>query len=182
MSEKYKARNPENLYFVTLTIVDWIDLFIRPEYKHIITDSLGFCQLNKGLQIFAYVLMTSHLHLIVRTKENISLSDIIRDFKSHTSKKLIEAIKDQPESRRDWLLDKFNTAAVKIKRNSKYKVWQDGFHPIELYDNAIIEQKLSCIHNNPVEEEIVINPEDYKYSSALNYAGEIGVLKIESLY
>jgi putative transposase len=142
MSKKYKAKNLESLYFITLTIVDWIDLFIHPEYKHIIIDSLSFCQTYKGLQIFAYVLMTSHLHLIVKTKDGINLSDIIRDFKSHTSKKLIEVIKEQPESRKEWLLDKFNTAAAKIKRNSKYKIWQDGYHPIELSDNKIIEQKL----------------------------------------
>ena len=107
MSEKYKVRNPEGIYFITLTVIDWVDLFSRPVYKHILIDSLKYCQKHKELAIYAYVIMPNHLHLIVSSGEGFLLANTIRDFKKYTSKKLIEAIKENPESRRVWLLKKF---------------------------------------------------------------------------
>lgn len=178
MSERYKVRNPEGIYFVTLTITDWIDLFIRPVYKQIIVDSLIYCQKNKGLVIHAYVLMSNHFHAILSINGEILLQEIIRDFKKHTSKLFIRAIKDHPESRREWLLNRFERTAGMIKRGVNYKVWQDGFHPVELTNNKMIEQRLEYIHNNPVKEEIVINPEYYNYSSAADYSGRKGMLDI----
>ena len=180
MSEKYKAKNPEGIYFITLTVVDWVDLFIRPEYKHILIDSLNFCLQNKGLIIHAYVIMSSHLHLIVSTKSG-NLPEIIRDFKRYTNIKLIEAIKEYPESRREWMLKKFEYAAIRIRRNNQYKIWKDGYHPVELVNNKMIDQRLQYIHNNPVNNEIVLNPEDYTYSSAGYYSENTGELKIEKL-
>jgi REP element-mobilizing transposase RayT len=86
MSHQYRVRNPEEIYFVTFTIVDWIDIFTRPAYKQLIIDSLIYCQQNKGLEIYAYCLMTNHLHLLVSAQQPANLPDIIRDFKKHTNK------------------------------------------------------------------------------------------------
>jgi REP element-mobilizing transposase RayT len=80
-------------YFLTLTVVDWVAVFTRPCYKQILVDSLRYCQQAKGLAIYAWVLMSNHLHLLASaTKEGISLSDILRGFKKFTSKKIVEAI------------------------------------------------------------------------------------------
>ena len=57
-------RLTKELYFITTTVIDWMDVFTRPAYKHIVIDSLRYCQEHKGLQIYAWVLMTNHLHLI----------------------------------------------------------------------------------------------------------------------
>lgn len=115
MSEKYKVRDKEAIYFITITVVDWVDLISRPVNKHILVDSLSFCQTNKGLIIHAYVIMPSHLHIIARSKEGFHLEDTVRDFKKFTSKELINAIKEYPESRREWLLSKFSFAAGRTK-------------------------------------------------------------------
>ncbi|MBN2349519.1 MAG: transposase [Bacteroidales bacterium] len=178
MSHRYKVKNPQGIYFVTITVVDWVDLFIRPVYKHVLIDSLKFCMENKGLVVYAYVIMTSHIHLIVCSNEKNSLENIIRDFKKLTSKKLIEAINENNESRKQWLLKKFEFAANRIKRGEKFRIWKDGFHPIEMFDREILEQKLNYIHENPVINEIVEREEDYKYSSAISYAGGIGQLEV----
>ena len=80
----------KELYFTTSTVVDWVDVFTRPEYKHIILESLAYCQENKGLDIYAWVLMTNHLHMIVGTKNDEAIiSDILRDFKKYTIKKIV---------------------------------------------------------------------------------------------
>lgn len=178
MSSKYKVRNPEAPHFITATVVDWVDLFTRPVYKHILVESLTYCQNNKGLVIHAYVIMTSHIHLIVSTADQ-PLENIVRDFKKFTAKELVSAIQEYPESRRVWLLNKFSFAADRIKKGVRHKIWQDGFHPVELATTVMIMHRLEYVHQNPVTEEIVGRPEDYKYSSAMDYAGGQGVLEIE---
>ncbi|SDF06094.1 Transposase IS200 like [Mucilaginibacter pineti] len=78
----------DELYFVTLTVTDWIDVFTRRIYSDFIIENLNYCQQNKKLNIYAYVLMTNHLHLIANAEDG-SLSNILRDFKTYTSKGLV---------------------------------------------------------------------------------------------
>jgi REP element-mobilizing transposase RayT len=171
MSEKYKFCNPEGIYFVTCTIVYWIDLFTRKEYKHVVINTLKYYQQKRNLVIHSYCIMPSHLHLIISTKNvNESLGSIMRDFKKLSNKKIIEEIHHINESRKEWLLRAFQKAGRKLKRIKTNKMWQDGNRPIELDNNSILQQKLDYIHNNPVESEIVEDAVDYKYSSAKEYA------------
>ena len=170
MSTKYKATTTEDAYFITITTVGWIDIFTRLNQRYVLTQALEHCQQEKGLEIYAYCIMSSHLHLLCKATNGAILSDIIRDFKKHTSKKIIKTIMEEPESRREWLLDFFQKACVHLKRNQQYKVWQDGYHAEHVYSNAFINQKVNYIHNNPVKDKIVSLPEDYYFSSARNYA------------
>jgi putative transposase len=85
MTTGYKIQDQGALYYVTFQIVSWIDLFTRKVYKNIIIDSLKFCQENKGLEIYAYVILSNHMHLLVISDKEM-LSDTIRDFKSYTAK------------------------------------------------------------------------------------------------
>jgi REP element-mobilizing transposase RayT len=103
MSTGYQIYNQSGSYFLTLQVVDWIDIFSRKVYRDIILDSLDYCRKNKGLQIWAYVIMTNHIHCIL-SAENGNLSDIIRDFKRHTASKILAEIQESPESRKDWML------------------------------------------------------------------------------
>jgi len=63
-------------------------------------------------------------------------------------------------------------------QNSEFQLWQQDNHPIELFDQKILRQKLDYIHNNPVEAGIVEHPEEYLYSSARDYYGLPGLLEI----
>ncbi len=174
MSRLLKINNPDGLYFVTFTVIHWIDLFTRTDYLDILIDSFKYCQQHKGLNIHAFVFMPSHLHLIIsRTKEGELLSGIIRDFKKHTSKELVKAIQAGRESRREWLLRAFARAGKYNPNNKNYQVWQQDNHPVELITLKFIRQKLDYIHMNPVRARIVFNPVDYVHSSASAYAGQV---------
>jgi len=177
MAFKYNVTNQNDLYFITTTVVGWIDAFTRKELAQVVIDSLKFCQKEKGLVIYSWCLMPSHLHMIVSAEEGKKISDIIRDFKKFTSKRIISTIKEINESR-DWLLDKFSFAAKVHSKSEEYKFWQDGFHPIALYSNEFKDQKLEYIHNNPVEAGIVHEPEHYINSFAINYSGGLGLLDV----
>ncbi len=98
MSDKYKIHEKEKAYFVTMTVVGWIDVFTRKNHKMQIVKSLQFCQKNKGLEIFAWCLMSNHLHMIVRSSGKDILSDILRDFKKYTSRSIVEQIEEEHES------------------------------------------------------------------------------------
>ena len=148
---RYKILDQNGLNYLTLTIVEWIDLFTRPVYHQIIIDSLKYCQMHKQLKVHAFVIMPSHLHLILSTPSETGLSSILRSFKSFTAKQISKYLKDkqQPESRREWLLNHFAFNARKSKTHSEYKIWQRDNHPIVLYSPKVIRQKLNYIHLNP---------------------------------
>ncbi|TVR38057.1 MAG: transposase [Cryomorphaceae bacterium] len=178
MSVRYKFRDQNQLYFVSFAVVYWIDVFVRNEYKDILLDSLSFCQNQKGLDVYAWCIMTSHVHLIIGTHQE-KLENIMRDFKSHTSRELKKEIKNNiQESRKDWMLWLMERAGKKNSNNKSFQFWQQDNHPIELWDNYILNQKLDYIHNNPVVAGFVSRPEDYVYSSARDYAAEKGLLDI----
>ncbi len=181
MSDGYQIRNQNALHFITLTIVGWIDVFAYLEYKNIIIENLKFCQQNKGLNIYAYVIMTNHIHLICQTENKSGLSSIIRDYKSFTSKKIIKKIQTEDHSRAKWMLTNFAYQSRFNTRNSEYQVWQQGNHPVELVSPKFILQKLAYIHLNPVRAGIVDEASHYLYSSARNYEGVKGLLDLELL-
>jgi REP element-mobilizing transposase RayT len=167
------------VYFVTDTVVDWVDIFSRPRYKTIILESLQYCQTQKGLLIYAWVLMTNHLHMIVGANEDSKVSDIMRDFKKFTSKEILSVLKtDIQESRREWMLNRFEYAGRNDKKIKNYRFWQEGNDAQEIFLMDYFNQKLNYIHQNPVRAEIVNNPEDYRYSSAIDYAGGKGLLNV----
>ena len=181
MSTKYKATTTEEAYFITITTVGWIDVFTRLNQKHNIINALNYCQRNKGLEIYAFVIMSSHVHLLCKATNSFILSDVIRDFKKFTSKKILQTCIEEPESRREWMLNYFQKACEHLKREQNHKVWQDGYHAELVETNRFIKQKVDYIHSNPVKDKTVSLPEDYYFSSARNYAGLDNDLKITLL-
>lgn len=149
MSEKYKVIDTGYSYFITIALVEWQKLFHIPLYAEIIIDSIRYCQKNKGLELFGYVIMPSHIHLIARA-ELRPLGEVIRDFKKFTATRMVERLSKDLEHQP--MLAVFADAANRIKR--KY------------------------IHNNPVEAALAELPEQYPYSSARNYAELDYVLEI----
>lgn len=181
MSRKYKFLDQSKLYFVSFATVHWIDIFTRELYKIILLDSLKFCQQNKGLEIFAWCIMTNHVHLIIGTNGQ-NMEDILRDFKSFTSRELKEAIKNNnQESRKEWIVWMMERAGRLNNQNNNWQLWQQHNHPIELFTFAVIKQKLDYIHNNPIKAGFVTNSADWIYSSAIDYSGGKGLLDIKLL-
>ena len=176
---RYKILAQHGLNFVTLTVVDWVDVFIRKSYKDLLLDSLRHCQKEKGLVVYAYVIMSSHIHLIVEASGSTPLSDILRDFKKFTAKTILNEIEHGGyESRREWMLHRFAYHGKNVVGNRKYQFWQSDNHPILLYTLPVLAQKIGYIHLNPVKEGCVLEAEHFPYSSASNYMTETGLLVV----
>ena len=184
MSLKYKFQNPDALYFITFTVVLWVDVFSRRSYKDELLEILDYCSKNKGLAIHAYVIMSNHVHMIIsRKNDQVLLSDIMRDLKKVSSYKLLKSIQENPqESRKQWMLQIFHESAQPNNKNIKCKFWQAENHPVELPPHTDrFAQRLHYIHNNPVKAGWVEEPTAYLYSSAADYQGKPGLLKIDIL-
>ena len=177
MSTGYRIIEQDRLYYITLQVIEWVDIFTRKKYRDIIIENLAYCQKHKGLEIYGWVIMSNHIHLMVRSNKS-DLSGTLRDFKSYTSKKIIEEVESSGESRRDWMLRIFKESAFENKRNSEYQSWTHENHAENIYSNKFMEQKLEYIHRNPVRAGIVEREEEYRYSSAIDYAGGKGLLDI----
>jgi putative transposase len=174
MSEKYKT-DADGLYFATFSVVGWLDVFTRREYQEILIESIKYCQENKNLQIFCYCLMTNHVHLMALS-ENGELSNILRDLKSFTAKKLITAIAENPrESRKELFLNQFEYYGKKSPQKQNMQFWKHDNHAFYLYSNKMIAQKVDYIHYNPVKTGFVHYPHEWRMSSA-NPDGPIKVI------
>lgn len=182
--EGYAIRDQYAPHFLTFTVCGWIDLFSRQVYRDIVLDALRFAQSNNQVILYGYVIMSNHIHLIAKADEyqKKTLSDIIRDFKKFTHRKMIPIIESDIESRRQWMLHQFTYYGSSNPNNESKQIWSNDNHPEICYSNEFTFIKLRYIHENPVRAGIVRKPEDYIYSSAPNYAEMGGILDVTLLY
>lgn len=149
-------------YFCTITVLEWLPVFIDRRYCDPMFDSLRYCRAHKDLWVNAYVLMPNHLHLIAGT--NAELQPIMRDFKRFTSRSIHDLLKaDGRATLLKWL-----SQATEPARRAKGELalWQPGFHPQAIRTERVFRQKLRYLHENPVRKGLVTRPEDWWYSSA----------------
>ena len=161
----YKIRNAKEIHFITFVPIaigiEWVDVFTRKEYRDILLDSIRYCQKEKGLMLYGWCLMSNHIHLLARAKDE-NLSDILRDFKKFTSKQIIKAIEqNERESRKEWMIRIFKEQGEKNSRNKDYQFWRQDNHPKKCYSSKFSLQKLNYIHNNTVEAGLVDKAEEY---------------------
>lgn len=141
----------------------WVDVFTRQVYRDILIDSINYCIAEKGLEVFSWVIMSNHCHLIIRSTKG-DLSGTIRDLKKFTAKKIFKEIETNPlESRKRWLL-------LTLFKDGIW-FWEAGYHGEEVYSQKFFDIKANYIHQNPVRAAIVEKEEEYIYSSAGDFHG-----------
>jgi putative transposase len=184
MGRKYAITNQDGLYFVTFTVVNWIDLFIRDGYKDIFLESVRYCQKEKGLQVHAWVMMTSHIHLVISTSGKCRLQDIVRDLKSYTSRHIrLELEACNYESRKNRMLHIFEWNGKGNPNNRDFQLWIQDNHPILLANEMMLLQRLEYIHNNPVTAGFMVDPTHWKWGSAYDYTtGKTGIIELALLF
>ncbi|EHQ28545.1 REP-associated tyrosine transposase [Mucilaginibacter paludis] len=178
----YLIRDQQAIYYMTFTIVGWIDIFSRRVYKDMLIASLKFCQEKKGLNLHAYVMMSNHVHLIASVKPGHSLSVFVRDFKKFTARSILDYIENETESRKEWMLHQFKYYASRHTRNEDYQIWVQDNHFVELFGPDFTQQKIDYIHDNPVRAGYVYDAADYVYSSASNYEEKESIIDVDCLW
>ncbi|MES2110701.1 MAG: transposase [Bacteroidota bacterium] len=161
-----RTASTDELYFVTLTVTDWIDVFTRRQYRDFIIENLKWNQQHKKLNIYAYVIMTNHIHMVANVTDGL-LGDVLGQFKTYTSKQLYKMIAENlQESRKEWMIKAFDRAGKYNPLNTNHQFWQNGNYPVLLYAPAVIQQKIDDIHDNPVVAGGVGSAHEFWYSSA----------------
>ncbi len=184
MSRKYHLGADHHAHFVTFTVIDWIDFFIRNEYKDVFLTALKHYQKNNGLEVYAYCIMTSHIHLILRSESPHQLGETIKNLKGYTARtfhKILTNENNNYESRKRWLLWLMKHAGNYNSNTKDFQFWQQHNQPIELWSDEVFFQKMDYIHLNPVKSGFVSQPEDWLYSSARDHAGRKGLLDLAVL-
>jgi REP element-mobilizing transposase RayT len=156
-----------NLYFITTTAVQRVNLFHRDVIKRIIADSLNYIRVQHWIKLYAFVIMPNHIHIIVRFLEGYTLSDVMREFKKYTARQIIRQY--QAENNQPALA--FLEQTANHVPDQRYKVWEDGYDARNVFSPEFLGQKLEYIHNNPCQPhwELVEHPEEYPWSSARYY-------------
>ncbi len=173
MRSRYLVHDPRLAHFVTATVVEWLPVFSTAACCDLLVESLEFCRREKGLKIYAWVILDTHFHAILAAPD---LAGVLRDLKSFTAKRLLAQVEMEG---REWLVNqlRFYRAAHKAQT---HQVWQEGSHPQAIMGDAMMEQKLVYLHNNPVKRGLVASPEHWRYSSAQeSLAGALPVMKCE---
>jgi len=172
-------RGMEACYFITFQTVDLVDVFIRPVYKQVIVHTLNHFIESKGLVVYAWCLMSNHLHLLAQTNDGVVIAELEKEYIDFTTKKILEAIETEPESRKKWMLQQFERT-IHNTGMQQYQVWQNCNHPV-LIDSRkknLLLEHFEYIHQTPVRDKIVDIPGEYKYSSARDYSGIVGLVNI----
>jgi putative transposase len=156
--------DPTHLYFITASIIGWKRQFIEHEYVKIPLNSLAWLQQQKRILLFAFVIMPSHLHVILKP-ENDLIGNIIQQFGSFTAHEVLKKLDEQDQIE---LLNLFQ----KNKRDPRHEhsIWQD-IQAKNVYSMKFLRQKLEYIHQNPIAKDwkLVKDRADYPYSSAGYY-------------
>ncbi len=170
-------------YFLTFNTVDWVDIFIRPVYKQIIVHSLNYFIDHKGLNVYAWCLMTNHLHLLAQARDNNVIAEIEKEYKSFTTKKILQDIDSEPDARKSWMMEHFENFGNILGFMKKFHVWQTSSNPvfIDMRKKETLLEYVEYIHANPVRDRIVDTDSDYLYSSARDYSGMNGLVHVSKL-
>ena len=173
---RYRFVGNDAPYFLTMTVVNWLPLFTRPESVEVLFDSWRFLQQRQRLRIHGYVILENHLHLIARSD---TLDADIQRFKSFTARKIIDLLHD---AKATTLLRMLKLFKGEYKPQSTYQVWQEGSHPQRIENEDVMRQKLDYMHLNPVKRGYVARPEHWLLSSARDYAGEPGPVEVDTAW
>jgi putative transposase len=169
---RYKIYDTHFPHFLTCTIVNWLPLFGSPPIAEFILESWRFLQNNGRMVLYAYVIMENHVHLIAAADD---LSKEIGDFKSFTARQIVDWLQARDAQR---VLAEIARAKLAHKTDRRYQVWQEGSHPQMIQGEAMMRQKVTYIHDNPVKRGYVDEAVHWRYSSARNYAGLPGLIEV----
>jgi len=169
---RYKIKENQAPHFLTCTVVGWQPVFTRPETVQYIIDSFTYLKTNDQFILYGYVILENHLHFIAGSED---LGRDIARFKSYTARRIIDYLQKHTVS---IILSQLAANKAAHKTDRTYQLWQEGAHPQQIQNDAMMREKLEYIHYNPVKRGYVDKPEDWRYSSARNYAGQTGLIDI----
>ena len=151
------------IYFWTATINKWQHLLQDDDYKNVVIKSLEELSQRKKIDVFAFVIMPNHIHLIWRINEKNGKEPTQASFLKYTAHEFKKKLKHEP----DGVLLNYSVEAI----NKSFEFWQRDSLAVPLFTREVAYQKLDYIHYNPLQERwhLAKDPCDYRFSTAKFY-------------
>jgi REP element-mobilizing transposase RayT len=166
--ERYRIHPEASVYYLTYSVVEWLPVFVSGPSCKIVTDSLAFCHREKHLRINAFVVMPTHMHLIVFDAEldTERLARSLADFRKYTGRQLSDyCSRHGPKC----LLQTLRDQAI---ADCERRFWQPSRHPEAIQGERFWQQKLDYLHDNPCRKGLVTSPDHWRFSSAAWYRSD----------
>jgi putative transposase len=173
---RYKVYESTAPHFITCTILHWIPIFTRIQTTDIIFSSLKHLQATDDLKIYAYVILENHLHLVASSND---IAKTMAKFKSFTAREIINYLKSENAK---TILEQLAFYKKAHKVSSEFQLWQEGIQPKLIVSEKMMLDRINYIHNNPVKRGYVDEAVHWRYSSARDYDGVIGLLNVEKFF
>jgi len=167
--QRYLVDDSAYPVFLTTTIVKWLPLFADSQMAEEALVSLEEIRKEMAISIIAYVLMPSHLHAIAKTQAKGDLSIFMRKWKSQSARAILEhCARCHPHG---VVVFKENAREYKVRSDQEHQVWMPRFDDFAIRNEKQMMMKINYIHGNPVKSGLVMEYEDYPYSSFRDYTG-----------
>ena len=178
MAIRIKTFIPNEIYFITFTILGWKHIFINDKYCDLVYKWFDYMKEKYENKIYGYVIMPNHIHCLIKiTDKSPKLSILIQNAKRFLAYQTVDLLAEDNNIK---LLEFFKEHA-EVKKGAKHKVFEDRYDSLIIQSEKFFLEKLNYIHRNPCTEkwQLAENPEDYKYSSASNYILGTGVYSVD---
>ena len=166
--ETYQIVEGAGIYYLTFTVVEWLPVFIMEETCLIMTNSLNYCHQHKHLRINAFVIMPTHVHLIVFDADfdNERLKQTLRDMRQYTGRMLADVCEKR-------LPAAFGQTIRQTQRTDRARqFWQQSKHPVAIWSAGFWQTKVTYLHDNPRRKGLVTDVVAWRFSSAGYWLGE----------
>ena len=162
VTERYRIHEEHPLYFITMSVIHWLPVFVGAESCCVVTDSLRFCHEQKGLRINAFVIMPTHLHLILFDDgfDNQRLQPTIADMRKYTGRRLA----DFCDHSMPPVFGQLMRSGRRADRHRHF--WQPTRHPVAIHSQSLWRTKFDYVHDNPRRKGLVLDATSWRFSSA----------------
>lgn len=172
------VHHPDHLYFVTATLSGWKPLFAQNVYSEVPLQSLDWLRKHDRHQLFAFVIMPTHLHFVNKPVEPFTISELLQQFGSFTAHELLKRLR---KNKADDLLAFFRSQQTNPGKSHAF--WQE-IQAKNIETPEFLREKMEYTHNNPVAKKwrLVEERADYQLSSACYYdRGVAPIIEIDDV-
>jgi putative transposase len=161
--------------FVTFSCYNRRSLFTEDERFKIFLDELEEARLKYKFSLLGYVIMPSHIHLVIYPNNVIHLGRVIGEVKSFSASRIGLLLKSQ---------GKYNLVMNEKRRNGerRFVFWHRRCYDHNCRTPETVIEKINYCHMNPVRAGLVDHPSKWSWSSYRWYMGyEDAVIDVDGI-
>ena len=146
-------------HFITTSCYQRSPLLASPRTRDLFLQVLELVRRRYQFAVVGYVVMPEHVHLLLTEPERGNPSLVMKALKQGFARRLLARL--QAEHRR--------TSSSQPPLD-QHRIWQHRFYDFVVYSDKKRVEKLRYMHRNPVKRGLVLEPQQWAWSSFRHYA------------